>query len=308
MAAANTSRSNTELANKLQNQTPANNNKPAPTPAQTIGAYMEKMKSQIAEALPKHMSIDRLSRIALTTIRTNPKLLECTVPSLMAAVMQAAQLGLEPGILGQCYFVPFKNKKQGVSEVQFVLGYKGMIDLARRSGHIQSISAHVVYENDKLELVYGLEEKLTHIPWHIRTDEKISESGAARGAYMVAKFKDGGHYVLYMPISEILKHRDRSSGYQNAIQYGRTDNPWFTDPEEMYKKTVIRAGWKYLPISIEVADAVDRDETVRRDINSGGEIIEINGAATNEEEPQHQLESRISSEEEMEFEAAMNAD
>lgn len=286
MAAANTSRSNNELAGKLQQQAAASGNAPAATPSQTIGAYMERMKGQIAEALPKHMSIDRLSRIALTTIRTNPKLLECTVPSLMAAVMQAGQLGLEPGLLGQCYFVPFKNRKAGTTEVQFIIGYKGMIDLARRSGHIQSITAHVVYDNDDLELVYGLEEKLTHIPWHLRT-EKQEKPGNIRGAYMVAKFKDGGHYVNYMPIAEILKHRDRSSGYKNAVKYEKDDNPWMTDLEEMCKKTVVRAGWKWLPISIEVADAVAKDETVRSDITqSGGDFIDITPTQVDESEGQ----------------------
>ncbi|MFC3797929.1 recombination protein RecT [Cohnella sp. GCM10012308] len=287
MAAANTSRSNNELAGKLQQQAATTGNAPAATPSQTIGAYMERMKSQIAEALPKHMSIDRLSRIALTTIRTNPKLLECTVPSLMAAVMQAAQLGLEPGLLGQCYFVPFKNNKKGITEVQFIIGYKGMIDLARRSGHIQSIGAHVVYENDYLELTYGLEDSLKHIPWHVRSDVKMNDAGPIKGAYMVAKFKDGGHQVHYMPYAEILKHRDRSNGYQNAIKYNRTDNPWITDEPEMCMKTVTRSGWKWLPISIEVADAVDKDETVRSDISQAdGDFIDITPTQVDESEGQ----------------------
>ncbi|MGQ0517735.1 recombinase RecT, partial [Bacillus sp. D-CC] len=91
-------------------------------PEQTVEAYMKKMAPRFAEVLPKHMSMDRMSRIALTTIRTNPKLLECKVPSLMGAVMQAVQLGLEPGLLGHCYILPYK------SEATFIIGYKGMID------------------------------------------------------------------------------------------------------------------------------------------------------------------------------------
>ncbi|GIO13568.1 DNA recombination protein RecT [Cohnella xylanilytica] len=303
MAASNTSRSTGQLADKLQTQAAAGGNAPAASPAQTIGAYMEKMKSQIAEAMPKHMSIDRLSRIALTTIRTNPKLLECTVPSLMGAVMQAAQLGLEPGLLGQCYFVPFKDNKKGISEVQFIIGYKGMIDLARRSGNILSITAHIVYMNDYLELEYGLEDKLRHVPWHIRTDEPKGEPGEVRGAYMVAKFKDGGHYVLYMPLSEILKHRDRSSGYQNAVKYGKTNNPWFTDPEEMYKKTVTRAGWKWLPISVEMASAVTRDESVPSDVAAAaGDFIDISGSSVDDEQDSGGVPSEVE-----EFERAMDA-
>ncbi len=95
-----------QLANKAKNTEAA-----SPSPAQTIAAYLQKMGPEIEKALPSHMNADRMARIALTTIRTNPKLLECSVPSLLGAVMQAAQLGLEPGLIGHCYLVPFKNGK-----------------------------------------------------------------------------------------------------------------------------------------------------------------------------------------------------
>lgn len=283
----NTSRSNNELANKLQNQAPANT-EPA-SPAATIGAYLKKMESQIAQAMPKHMNIERLSRIAITTIRTNPKLLECTLPSLMGAVMQSAQLGLEPGLLGHCYILPYGK------EAQFIIGYKGMIDLARRSGHIQSIGAHVVYENDFIELVYGLDDKLTHIPWHLRSDKPQTQSGAIKGAYMVAKFKDGGHQIHYMPYSEILQHRDRSKGYENAVKYGKKDNPWISDEPEMCKKTVVRSGWKFLPISVEIASAVTKDEAVHKDIvTSKDDVIDITGATgMNDQEPEQQPDNGV---------------
>ncbi|KAF6561955.1 recombination protein RecT [Paenibacillus sp. EKM202P] len=250
------------LEKKLQNKAAGAKND-APTPSQTIAAYMDKMKYQIAEAMPKHMSIERLSRIALTTIRTNPKLLECSIASLMGAVMQSAQLGLEPGLLGHCYLIPFKNNKTNTTEVQFIIGYKGMIDLARRSGNIRSIVAHEVYENDFIELTYGLEENLKHVPWFFRRDAKPAESGKVIGAYMVAIFNDGGHFIHYMPISEIEAHKKRSKSANNG--------PWVTDYVEMCKKTVVRAGWKWLPISVEIASAVTQDETVRKDITPNDE-------------------------------------
>ena len=74
--------------------------------------------------------------------------------------MQAVQLGLEPGLLGHCYILPYKR------EATFIIGYKGMIDLARRSGHIQSIYAHAVHENDEFEYELGLHPKLEHKPSH----------------------------------------------------------------------------------------------------------------------------------------------
>ena len=194
---------------------------------------MKKMAPRMAEVLPKHMDMNRMSRIALTTIRTNPKLLECAVPSLMGAVMQAVQLGLEPGLLGHCYILPYKR------EATFVIGYKGMIDLARRSGHIQSIYAHAVHENDEFEYELGLHPKLEHKPSH-------GERGAFIGAYAVAHFKDGGYQMEFMPKSEIEKRRKRSATANSSY------SPWSSDYEEMAKKTVVRYMFKYLPISIEV--------------------------------------------------------
>ncbi|MEK5358816.1 recombination protein RecT [Paenibacillus sp. FSL L8-0709] len=257
-------KSNSNLEGKLQERANgAGSNAPAVSPSQTIAAYLKKMEHQIAEAMPKHMNIERLSRIALTTIRTTPKLLECSIPSLIGAVMQAAQLGLEPGLIGHCYIIPYGK------EATFIIGYKGMIDLARRSGNIQSIAAHEVYENDFIELTYGLEENLKHIPWFLRKDEKPTVSGQVIGAYMVAKFNDGGHFIHYMPISEIEAHRKRSKAANNG--------PWVSDYTEMCKKTVVRSGWKWLPISVEIASAVTQDETTRKDITAPDDnlIIDI---------------------------------
>jgi recombination protein RecT len=248
---------NQSLKNQLANK--ANKEAAAPSPAQTIAAYLKKMGPEIEKALPKHMDADRMARIALTTIRTNPKLLECSVPSLLGAVMQAAQLGLEPGLVGHCYFVPFKNGKTGQSEVQFIIGYKGMIDLARRSGNIESIYAHAVYENDTFEYEYGLHPKLVHKP-------AMTDRGAFIGAYAVAHFKDGGYQFEFMPKEEIEKRRKRSKA-ANA-------GPWVTDYEEMAKKTVIRHMWKYLPISIEIQQQAAQDGVVRKDITSEPEHVE----------------------------------
>jgi recombination protein RecT len=216
-----------------------------PTPAQTIGAYLKKMEPEIARVLPKHMDVDRLLRIALTTIRTNPKLLECTVPSLLGAVMQAAQLGLEPGLLGQCYIIPHGR------EATFVIGYKGMIDLARRSGNIKSIYAHEVYENDEFEYEYGLHPLLKHRP-------AMSNRGNFIGVYAVAHFIDGGYQFEFMSKEEIDKRKLRSRSYTNG--------PWVTDYEEMAKKTVIRHMFKYLPLSVEIMRGAAQDETIRPDI------------------------------------------
>ncbi|MGG3571082.1 recombination protein RecT [Bacillus gobiensis] len=228
------------------------------SPANTIATYLKKMGPEFEKALPKHMDADRLGRIALTTIRQNPKLLECSIPSLMGAVMQAAQLGLEPGLIGHCYLVPFKNKKLGTTEVQFIIGYKGMIDLARRSGHIESIYAHTVHENDDFEYELGLHPKLIHKP-------ATGDRGDMTFVYAVAHFKDGGYQFEVFSKNDVEKSKGRSK----SSNFG----PWQTDYEEMAKKTVIRRMFKYLPISIEIQDQASKDETTRKDVTAEAQSV-----------------------------------
>lgn len=228
-----------------------------PAPAQkpkTIEDYLKKMAPAMAQALPKHMDVDRLMRLVMTTIRTTPALKEADVASLLGAVMQAAQLGLEPGLLGHCYLLPFKNSKKGITEVQFIIGYKGMIDLARRSGQIKNIYAHAVYEKDDFEYELGLEPKLIHKP------SMEADRGQLIGAYAVAHFKDGGYQFDFMPKAEIEKRKARSKAANSSY------SPWATDYEDMAKKTVIRHMWKYLPISVDIQHQVAYDEGTARSI------------------------------------------
>ena len=220
----------------------------------TIEDYLKQMAPAMAEALPEHLSVERLTRLTMTVIRTTPELKKANPASLLGAVMQAAQLGLEPGLLGHCYLLPFRNNKAGTTDVQFIIGYKGMIDLARRSGHIESIYSHAVYENDEFEYELGLNPKLRHVP------DMTGNSGEFVGAYAIAKFKDGGYQMEFMPKAEIEKRRTSSPGGRSKY------SPWNNWYEEMAKKTVLRHMWKYLPISVEIQQATAYDEGIGRDI------------------------------------------
>lgn len=209
----------------------------------------ESFKKQIDNALPEFFNTDRFVRSAISDFRLNPALQECSVPSVLGFYMQAAMCGLEPSsVLGQCYPVPFNNKKTGGREAQFILGYRGMASIARRSGEVLSIDAKIVHEKDTFELVYGLESNVTHIPY------LTGDPGAMIGAYCVVRFKDGSHQFEYMPKYKIDEHRKRSKGGN----YG----PWVTDYEEMAKKTVFRSIFKWLPISIEAVSAKSADQNV----------------------------------------------
>lgn len=234
----------------VQNQGAA----PAAKPETVLANYLERMKPEIEKALPAHMTADRMARIALTTVRTNPKLLECNISSVMAGIMQASQLGLEFGLLGHCYLIPYGK------EATFMLSYKGMIELARRSGNIKSIYAHSVYKNDMFKRVLGIENTIEHEPAE-------GDRGEFIGVYAVAHFKDGGYQFEYLSKAEVEKKRNHSKM--------KNSKPWTEHYEEMAKKTALRSLFKYLPVSVEVQEGISQDVTVRKDITDEPEYIDI---------------------------------
>lgn len=214
-----------------------------------------KMKQQMALAMPKHMTADRMMRIALTEVRKVPALGQCNIESFMGAIMQCAQLGLEPGsALGHAYLLPFGNgkAKDGKSNCQLIIGYRGMIDLARRSGQIVSLTARTVHENDTFKYEFGLEETMHHVP-------ADGDRGKMTHVYAVAKLKGGGVQFDVMSRVDVDKVRSTSKAGANG--------PWVTHFEEMAKKTVIRRLFKYLPVSIEIQQAVTLDERAEAGID-----------------------------------------
>jgi recombination protein RecT len=211
----------------------------------------QRIKAQMALALPKHVTADRLARVALTEVRKNPALAKCDQTSFLGALMTCASLGLEPGgPLGHAYLVPFENRKKGIMEVQFIIGYRGMIELARRSGQIMSIEARAVYEGDTFEVVFGLESNLRHIP-DFDNPNRV-QPDKLRFVYAVAKLRDGGVQFDVMSRREIEAVRAQSRA--------GTSGPWVTHYEAMALKTVMRRLFKWLPISIELAAAIEADE------------------------------------------------
>jgi recombination protein RecT len=226
-------------------------------PKQQVKTMLEQNKSAIAKALPRHLSADRLLRVAQTACTTTPTLLECYTPSLVGAIIQCATMGLEPNtVLGHAYLVPFWNSKKRRKDVQVIVGYKGLVDLARRSGQIISVAAHAVYEQDEFDFQYGLEEKLNHRPAR-------GDRGEIIAFYAVAKMKEGGHAFEVMWREEVDAIRDASQNAYRDNGKGRTANkmsPWWDHYESMGRKTVLRRLSKYLPLSVEFATAVTMEE------------------------------------------------
>ena len=232
--------------------------------------HSERIKDQLAMALPKWLSVDRLLRIVFSSAVRNPKLMQCTQESILQSVMMCAQLGLEP-ILGRAYLIPYNNSKyvnggwKKVMECQFQPGYQGLVDLARRSGTIQDVWGHVVHEKDEFDLELGTSRKI-----HFRPCMK-DDPGDAIGAFAIWALEGGLFHPEFMPLYEINKRRDRSQAWQNARKKpndkNAQDTPWIQWPDEMRLKTVVKHSSKLVPASIEFMEAVavdDATETGRR--------------------------------------------
>jgi len=211
----------------------------------TLAGLIEQMKPQIARALPKHMDPDRVARIALTVVRQTPQLARCNPQSFLGALMTAAQLGLEPGPLGEAYFVPYGQ------DVTFIPGYRGLVKLAWQSGLMKSIAAHTVHERDEFDYAYGLEPVLRHKP-------ALTNRGEVIAVYAAAVLKDGGSAFVVLSTEDVEQIRARSKAGRNG--------PWVTDWEAMARKTAVRQLIRWLPLSSElrnVATAAALDESVR---------------------------------------------
>lgn len=219
-------------------------------PSQNLKRTLEASWPRIQAVIGNNLSPQRLYQLCLSTINREPTLAECTVESVLGCFMKCSSLGLEPSSvdgLGRAYILPFGNKnyKTGRKEATFILGYKGMIDLARRSGEIKDISARAVYEGDEFTYQFGLDERLHHVP------------AAKRGktlthVYLVAHFRDGGHYINVMTREEIDAARKRSKAGNGG--------PWVSDFEAMARKTVVRRSFPYLPVSVQAQEAASVDE------------------------------------------------
>ncbi len=227
-----------------------------PAKPRTIAQYFESIKPELMKAVPKHLSVDRLVRIALTEIRKNKALEQCDPNSLMAALMTAGQLGLEIGVNGQAYLVPFGR------ECTLIPGYRGLITLAVQSGLVNVIEARVVHENDDFSYCYGLEPDVQHAP-------TMDDPGPVVAVYAIARLA-GGVIFDVMSKKEVDSIRARSRAGKSG--------PWVSDYEEMARKTVVRRLCKYLPMSVDKAQKFSAALELDDAANSGHQGLTIDAA------------------------------
>ena len=221
-----------------------------------VASVLGSMKQSITAALPKHLNAERMIQMAATLIHRNPKIAECTAPSLVGAVMQASILGFPPvESLAYCYFVPYGGN------VQFQIGYRGMIDLARRSGQIKTIYAEVVREGDLFNYELGLFPKLEHTPMG-------DPSKAILKVYAVAHYIDGGNNFIVLDKKDVERLRMRS-----PMQKAAPSGAWYTDYEAMAKAKAIKQLAKYMPLNIDFVSALATDDAIiKPDSFVGGEV------------------------------------
>lgn len=210
-----------------------------------IGSYLKGMESRIAAALPKHLTADRIIQMAATTIHRNPAIAKCSPASLLGSIMQASILGFPPvDALGYCYFVPYGK------DVQFQIGYKGFIELARRSGRVKMVYAEVVREGDEFEANFGLNPDLKHKP-------AFDSTKPLTHVYAVCQFTDGGYNFVVLSKSDVERLRMR-----NPMQKGSPAGAWATDYEAMAKGKALKQLSKYLPLNIDTQADLATDEAV----------------------------------------------
>jgi recombination protein RecT len=214
--------------------------KPA-TAADTMANLIRGMTPALSQALPKHLTGERMARIVLTAIRLNPQLAQCTQASFIGCVLSCAMLGLEPNTpLGLAYLIPRKNNKAGGRlECTLQLGYLGMIDLAGRAG--ANVYAYAVRKGDDFSYQLGSDPKI----WHVPSDSPDREKQPITHAYAVAVAPDGRKNFTVLTVAQIEARRERSPAAK--------EGPWMTDYEAMCMKTAVRAHFKWMPKQTEKA-------------------------------------------------------
>lgn len=218
--------------------------------------YMQNTKTMLTspEAIERlsmvaagHLSPQRMLRLVAVAAMKTPKLYDVHPLSMLGALMSAASLGLEPNTPnGHCFLIPFENRRQNRVDVELVIGYKGMIQLALNSGIVQSIRANIHYSDDEFwDWEEGSNAQLRHRPG--------AQEGEMLHAYAIAKGRNDYEAWVVLPWSHILKVRNGSSNWKSAVQYNKTaSNPWSTSPAAMAKKTAIRNLFNMLPKASEM--------------------------------------------------------
>lgn len=196
----------------------------------------DSLKTQVAQALPSICKPERFMRVLATAVQKTPKLIECSQVSLFQAFMTCSALGIEPDGR-RAHLIPYGK------ECQLIIDYKGLLELVKRSGDVSSVYAEKVCKNDKFTWKDG---DVSH------EINFMSDRGESYAYYAKAILKDGSVQTAVMTLSEVQAIRKRSRAGNSG--------PWVSDFDEMAKKTVFRRLTKWLVLSPEIAENLDKAE------------------------------------------------
>lgn len=239
------------------------------SPVAAFSSFMDKIKPQLALALPKHLTADRMARLALTAFSTTPKLQECDPKSIAASIMTAGQLGLEPGVNGAGYLIPYKTT------CTFVPGWKGLVDLVSRSGR-GTVFTGVIFNDQQYTFTDGARRDLVV---HNETDLDAPED--ITHAFAIGWVKDSSMPIIELwTVGKIRKHRDK---YNKVGKMHYSFRDW-----EMYcRKVPLLQVLKYMPCSVEMANAIEisnASESGRGATIENGIVIDAGGQFGNNAE------------------------
>ena len=227
--------------------------------------YLEKSKSAIAMALPKHLTPERMMRLALTCFSTNPLLRNCTPQSILSSVVVASQLGLEPGIAGQGYLIPYKET------CTFVPGWQGLVGLLNNSGRATAWTG-AVFEGDMFEFQLGSEPRCVHVP-----GENFGDPDKLTWVYACGKVNGSEQPVIEAwPVTRVWRHRDKFN------KVGKRHYS-FENPEMYARKVVLLQVLKYMPRSIELNNAIAASEAAelgKATTITDGVVVEVDASVT----------------------------
>lgn len=228
-----------------------NNTRDQESPKTVLALFKnDNFRKQVSLALPKGIDPKRFFRIALTEVKKNKNFEYCNPESFASALLSAAQAGLEIGpVFGQCYLVSFK------SQCQLILGYRGMIELACRSGVCRKFQTDVVREGDYFEYQQGTESFLKHRPIHclpLQSDPNIYRNKPIICAYACATLADGTYKFEVIDMNYIDKIK--------RMTLNKSMKTWVTDEIEMIKKTAIRYLFKTLQLSPNLSEIIYSDD------------------------------------------------
>ena len=240
----------------------------AVTPVKAFNSYIERLKPQMALALPKHMHADRMARLALTAFSSSEAMQKCEFRTIASALMTAGALGLEPGVNGAGFLIPYNGT------CTFVPGWKGLVDLVSRSGRA-TVWTGAVFEGDHFEYALGDRPFVVHRPGDETNPDKLTH------VYAIGRSNGSDYPVIEVwSMRKVWKHRD-AINKQGGKHYS------YKHPEMYARKVPLLQVLKYMPTSIEVANAITVAEAseLGRSVVIDGDFVTVHDAVDDDATP-----------------------